>query len=310
MNTVRKYVNNLIRQLTRFSPLLLTVIMLFTSCWHNSKQENRDDTLLKIDIDTTTVLFRYKTTLFTLPSPHQATIFIKKNNFSFNHEFINPEKNFSKYSTTIKKALNLGVYGTDLGYLNIYEKNQEAITYFLIIEKLAKELEISNALDENTLKNIEKNLSSNDSILKIISTTYQNIDSYLSENNRDAVSALIIVGSWIESLYIITQSLIEKDKPGLVVLIGKQKYPLDKLISMLAPYYNQSNEFSELIDMFTDLAYEYDCMDIDYKYKPPTVYPKDKLTVVNSESELLLNNYNIKKIVEKVAATRSKIINL
>lgn len=287
----------------------LFLLIIILGCKNSvNKRLVSEEELLKIDIDTSNVIFRYKATVFTLPSPHQATLLIKRNNVDLNIELINSEKNISKYNTTFKKAINLGVFGTDLGYLNLYKKNQEALNYFITIQKLAKDLEISNSLNDSMLKRIERNMGNNDSILRIISHIYRDMDTYLTVNNRDAVGVLIIAGSFIESMYLLTQIYTENSLNELLVHLGKQKYPLEKLIKLLAPYYEQNSDFQDLIDMLTDLAYEYDCLDVNYSYSKPTVFPDIKLTMVNSDAELILNDYNIFKIAEKVSQIRNKII--
>lgn len=289
--------------------VLITFFILFVLSCKTSENQKNESELLTIDIDTNSVLVRFKNNLFSLPSPHQASLIIKKNNIPFNKELLNSEENYSRYTTTIKKALNMGVYSTDLGYLNMYEKPQDALTCFLIIEKIAGELELASAMNSNVVESLEKNLGNNDSILRIVSKTFRDIDSYLTINNREAVGVLIVTGGWIESMYLTTQLLLESNNAELVKFIGKQKYPLDKLIKLLAPYYDQSKEFSEMIDMFTDLAYEFDCIDIEYYYIKPTTYPDKKLTIINSKSKLLLNNYKLSKLASKIAVIRNKIIN-
>ncbi len=290
-----------------FRIVFFLLFYFFFACTDVSKRSREDD-LLNIDIDSSSILLMYKTSCFSLPSPHQASLLIKNNDIPFRKDLMNSVNNYSRYSTTIKKALNLGIYGTDMGYLNIFGKNQDALTNFMVIEKLGHDLELSSAINENTLQRIETNLSNNDSILNIISSTYKEMDQYLIENNRDAIGILILAGGWIESMYILTQSQNENFSQVLVDNIGKQKYPLDKLIKLMAPYYEQSEEFTHLIDMLTDLAYEFDCLDVEYIYKKSDVYPEKKLTVINGHSSLQLNNYKISKILEKVALLRNNII--
>ncbi len=290
--------------------LVLFFLLLLSNCKNTEKQDDQKN-LIDINIDTSSVLFRYKNTIFSLPSPHQTTMFIKKYNIKYNGNLLNPINNYSKYTSNIKKGLNIGIYGTDLGYINTYGQTQNTLQYFLVVEKLAEDLKISTAMPEETLQNIEKNLSNNDSILKIISNTYQDIDKYLRHNNREVIGTLIIAGSWIESMYIMTQTIsysIDK-RSELIKLITKQKYPLDKLIKMLSPYYDQNETFTEFIDMLTDLAYEFDCIDVYYKYKEPETYPKEKLTIIHSEATYTLNDYNFANLTEKIDKLRSFVTN-
>jgi hypothetical protein len=290
--------------------LLLIFLICFSHCKETEKQKDEKQ-LIDIDIDTGSVVFRYKNTIFDLPSPQQTNIFIKNYGIKFNENLINPVNNYSKYTSDIKKGLNIGVYGTDIGYINVYGQTQNTLQYFLVIEKLAQDLKISTAIPEASFNNIEKHLGNNDSLLRVVSNTYQSIDEYLKKNNREVMGTLIIAGSWVESMYIMTQTIsysIDK-RSELINLITKQKYPLEKLIKMLAPYYEQNETFTQFIDQLTDIAYEFDCIDVHYKYKAPETYPNEKLTIIHSEATYVMNDYNFSVFVEKIEALRNFVTN-
>ena len=65
----------------------------------------------------------------------------------YNGSLLNQSDNLPKYNNNYKKALNLGVYGTDLGYTNIYGQNQDGIKYISSIKSLADELNIGQFFD-------------------------------------------------------------------------------------------------------------------------------------------------------------------
>src|SRR5687768_11415383 len=64
--------------------------------------------------------------LFSIPSPFQTATLIKNSGAPFNSSLLNPVGNKDNYSTNFHKALNLGIYGADMGYLTIYEKTDDA----------------------------------------------------------------------------------------------------------------------------------------------------------------------------------------
>ncbi len=290
--------------------LLLIFLFCFSNCKESEKQKDEKN-LIDIDIDTSSVVFRYKNTIFNLPSPQQTNMFIKEYGIKYNDNLLNPVNNYSKYTSNIKKGLNIGVYSTDIGYINVYGQTQNTLQYFLVIEKLAQDLKVSTAIPDASLEDIERNLGNNDSILYIVSNTFQRIDEYLKNNNREVIGVLIIAGSWIESMYIMTQTIsysIDK-RSELIKLITKQKYPLEKLIKMLAPYYDQNEIFTKFIDQLTDIAYEFDCIDVLYNYKEPETYPKEKMTIIQSEATYNMNDYNFSVFTEKFEKLRNFVIN-
>ena len=62
-----------------------------------------------------------------IPSPLEISMLLKESGKKYNASYLNPAENRSKYNSNYQKALNLGVYGTDLGYTNIYEQNQDGV---------------------------------------------------------------------------------------------------------------------------------------------------------------------------------------
>ncbi len=287
--------------------ILVIISQLVISCNNNSEEETSnkiDSTILK---DPSIVKINNR--LFSIPSPFQVAILVKDNKVPFNKDLLNPVQNQNNYSTTFKQALNLGVYGADLSYLNIYEQLPDAAGYFAIVKVLSKELGILTTMDEKTLKRLEDNSNNRDSLMQILSTIYRDADVYLFNNNRNEVGLLILAGGWIESLYIMTQTLSKYNNQEIINRIGDQKYPLDNLIELNRPYYGKiSDEFDAFLEELVDLAAIFDGVSVEYTYEPPIVDEQKKLTIVNSKSKTIINEYQIQKITEITAKIRKSII--
>ena len=99
------------------------------------------------------------------------------------------------------QSLNLGIYGADLGYCALYDKQQESLGFMKSAQKLSDVLGISDAFDVETIKAIQRNLDNKDSLLYLISNSYRKADDYLQTSDRKQIGALVIVGGWIESLH-------------------------------------------------------------------------------------------------------------
>lgn len=280
-------------------------ILTLTSCGGKKSNEKTDQDL---SIDSSSLILKYDNTLFALPSPYQASAIIKSNSLPFNTELANPTSRVSTYNSNFKKGFNLGVYGTDLSYFNIYDKSQECITYFAAVKRLTDELGISSYFDENFFKKIEKNIGNQDSLLFLTSYTYRNADMFLKRDDRSEISAMVLAGGWVESLYLLTQVATTTKNREIINRIGEQKYPLDNLIDILSPHYYVSPEYSELVDNLVDLAYEFDGIIFNYYYKPPKVDPANKLIIINSESQVVLSEYQLEVITKKLKAIRDKAV--
>ncbi len=301
--------NFVIKRILIFS-IIVVLFQSFFSC-QNEQTTTEDDIESQIDqqMDSnTTQVIMFNGALFSIPSPYQISLLIKKEKLDFNEEMINPLQNTSNYTSNFKKALNLGVLGSDLAYLNIYEQTPIAIKYFSRIKALSQELDISSGFDKEIIERVDKNMGNKDSLLVIISNSYRKADKFLKENNRNDLGVLILTGGFIESLYSITQLSENSKDQELLYRIGEQKNPLENLIKIISPYYNQSDDYSKLSDMLIDLAYDFDGIDINYTYEEPTVDVKNKLTVINSKSEVVVSDEQLTTIREKVSKIRDFII--
>ncbi|MFP4046532.1 MAG: hypothetical protein ACLFT4_02090 [Bacteroidales bacterium] len=287
---------------------LLTIAIISCRKDRDKKDSQDKDSLQQQSVDTSSVIMKYKETVFTIPSPYQASIAIKEKGIGLNSQIVAPLSNHKNFHTSFKQALNIGVYGADLGYLNLYEQHPECLSYLSVIKKLGDELGLDDAISEEQMKRIERNINTQDSLLVFMSGIYQDFDRYLTNNNREEIGALIIAGGWIESIYILSQTIKSDNNRDLINRLGEQKYPLDNLINLLSTYYYDSDHYTHLIDALVDLAYEFDGVIYNYDYSEPDVKPDKKLTVINSRSNVVISEYHLNVITQKISDLRNQII--
>ena len=245
--------------------------------------------------------------MFSIPSPIQTAMLIEKSGADYSKGFLNDAKKVSTYATNYQKALNLGVYGADVGYVTIYDQSQDALKYLGVINKLTDELGITGAFDESTMKRFETNFGKRDSMLNLVAVAYRNSDAFLKDNDRMNVGALILAGGWIETLYFSTQIAVKDGNQDVINRIGEQKYTLNNIVKMLTPYYNQP-EYDVLVDDLIELAYDFDAIDIQYTYEKPEVDIANKTTKINSKTEVVITPEHLQAIADKVGNIRNKIV--
>ncbi|MFO7851269.1 MAG: hypothetical protein ACQERS_03695 [Bacteroidota bacterium] len=214
-------------------------------------------------------------------------------------------------STSFQKALRLGIYGADLGYLNIYEKTGSAVETLSTINKLAEDLRVGQFFDFETLKNLAINRSNIDSLLFLSVRSYNQIDKYLRDNDRGYLSALMITGVWLEAQYLACEIVKDYPHKDLKNRIGEQKIILNDLLMLLLPYNETSDEYSELYNELEHLKRNYSDVDITYTPgEPETVEKKDgRLIVVqNEESTVIFSDDVLEGIIQKTEEIRNKIV--
>lgn len=246
---------------------------------------------------------------YAVPSPSELSAMIKATGANYNKNMLNPVANEAKYTSIIQKAMNLGVYGADLSYTSTFDQTQEAMVYMGVCKKLADGLGITGAINENTVKRMEKNLNNKDSLLKIISDTYLETDIYLKNNERSGVSALVVAGGWIEGLYISVSIANQNAKNELLVKrIAEQKLILENLIGLLET--NEANDNApEMMTELKALKAVYD--NVKASDAPPAEVKTDaaaQKTVIGAAGELNLTPEQLAEITKKITAIRTMII--
>ncbi len=245
-----------------------------------------------------------------IPSPLEISTLLKQSGSSYDFDMLNAPENRSNYNSSFNKALNLGVYGTDLGYANIYEQNQDALRYMNSVKGLADDLSIGQFFDFNTLRRLASNSQNLDSLLLITTQNFNNINAYLQENNRSNLSILILTGGWLEGLHITCQ-VADKNRQNqqLAERIGEQKIILDN-VKLLMSFYDQDPYIADLHKSLLELEKAFAEIEISYTYAEPTFKEVDGMLVVkdNSTTSINITQENVNMIRNKVSDIRKKII--
>jgi len=279
------------------------------SCKQDKKPSNSKlDKELEVELDTTDKVVKFQNSLFSVPSPYQLSILIKDIGSNYNSELLNPAENYKLYTSLFKKSINLGIYGADLGYLNIYKQAPSAITYFSIIKIMSQDLGLTSAINPNIMSRIENNIDNQDSLLFIMSNLYRDVDYYLKESQRQREGTLVLAGGWIEAMNFLTKLAIESKNELLIQRVGENKQPLENLIKILSPYYNESEDIKKLVDDLIDLSYEFDGVETTYEFKAPTTIPQNRITKVHSISKIVVSESVLKTIDTKVSNIRNSLI--
>lgn len=286
---------------------VLLILLVSPFCKGEDSETDEVDTVVQTsNYDKT---FKFKNKLFSIPSPFHITDLILETSTVFNGDLVNPVENKSKYSTTDKKALNLGIYTADLGYANVFDQSVHTSKFIKVVRSLSSDLQIMNVYTEEVLFKIEKNQQNKDSLNKIFSEAYRETDIYLTDNKRGDVAVFIVIGAWTEGLYLMTQVSKEFSNEKLLNRIGEQKYSLENIIKLLQQYENELSANAEkLLRYLNDLKDSFKKVKIIYEYDKHIVMPNDHKTIILSKTHIELDQETLNEIHEKVSELRSFII--
>ncbi len=245
---------------------------------------------------------------YALPSPIETADLLKKAGATYNKDYLNSLDNSTKYNSSAGKALNLGVYGTDLSFTTIFDASSESILYLKKVNNLSASLGIAEAFGDGTMDRMQANSNNRDSLLSIISDAYWTADSYLQENQRPATSALIVAGGWVEGLYIATRIALSKENPEINIRIAEQKLSLDNLVGLMTEQKKDPDVAAMLSDLIDLQAAFADIKKSESKSTSSTD-AKTNVTTIGGGSAFVVTKEQISVIAKKADALRTKIIN-
>lgn len=249
--------------------------------------------------------------LQSIPAPLEISVLLKESGQKYNVSYLNTPDNISKYNSNFKKALNLGIYGTDLGYTNIYEQNQDGVKYMSSIKDLADGLNIGQFFDIETIGRLATNSKNLDSLLLITTQNFNSINHYLQTQSRANLSVLLLAGGWLEAVHIVSNvaqnNLANKE---LQETIGEQKVILENIMLLLSFYKDSDPNMASLLTDMEGLKKEYEKVNITYTYKESTFEIVDGVMVIkdNSTTTIDITPEDIKNIGNSIKSIRNKII--
>jgi len=245
-----------------------------------------------------------------ISSPVEIAEILHRMSVPFSTSYLASSIDASRLSTSIDKALKLGILGADLGYLNMYEKTGTSIDVLSSIKKLAEGINVGQFFDFETIKRLSLNRSNLDSLFLLSNNAYNEIDKFLREKGRGQLSALLITGVWIEGQYLATQVLKQNPDTLLRNRVGEQKIILNDLIMLLAPYCNSGDQFKEICQYMQEFREKYRDVRITYTVGEPVMVEKDGALVVvqTDQSRVEMTDTQLTSIIETSAKIRNKLI--
>jgi len=244
-----------------------------------------------------------------LGSPVEMAALIKSMNVPFSKKYISSLDYTDNYNTSFKKALTLGLFGCDLGYLNMYEKTTTSLNYITTIKRLADDIKVGQFFDFETLKRLATNNENIDSLIFISTYSFSKIDNYLRETNRASLSFVMVSGVWLEGLYLAAQVAKETNDKKIIEKIGEQYLLLDKLILILSNYQKDPN-IKALINDLKIIDAAYDGVSMTIIPGEPTTVEVDGILMFeqNEQSIVNISDEQLQKIIAAAESIRNKII--
>lgn len=282
----------------------LASVLILQSCGSSSGDQSKNSDEFKEAEES--LKEQIEEVVYNIPSPSEIPYLLQATGAEFNPSLVNARTKADTYANrTDRAALNLGVYAADIGYLSSYDKSQEAIDYLNSCKVLADNLGVIGSFDMEVLKRFEANISNKDSLAILLNETINKTESFLKDDSRNKLAALVLTGSFIESLYISTgivksypKNMLPTDQRNLVLtpvmrVILQQKKSVSEVLKMLGTV-EQSDPIAGLIEDLKSLEANYNALNIEDQIK-------------NNRADLVLTDKNLEQITATVDKIRTDI---
>ena len=241
-------------------------------------------------------------------SPLEICAIFERLGIPYNSAALNPVTRKDLYLSSSKTAINTGIYGVDFGYLKMFGAGQEMFDYLLAIKEMSYNLGIPEDIITIPVEKIQGNIADSDTIMAIVNSTYRLMDEHLRNSGRESTAGLIIMGGWVEAVFLATQLVYDPLNPDLLVVqkIAEQKYTLNALLTLLKNYYDDPvvvyySKKLKYLDRY------FDSFEISYKKEDLEIDLTNKF-LRSSGSEMTVTTEIITSIRDYVNKLRTEMV--
>lgn len=172
--------------------------------------------------------------LHSMPTPNELFSLVREMVNDGQQRLLNPRGNASRYASLRARAINFGVYSTDLVFASLMGMKPEVAGYYLVTKDMARSLGLDNAFTDADFTRLEANLARGDSLEIISNEGYLRAYSRLQEEDRGAVLCLVLAGGWIESMHLVLRQIdAYGSNDALMRRVAEQKVTLEHLIALM-----------------------------------------------------------------------------
>jgi hypothetical protein len=227
--------------------LLIVSVSCFTSCKNKAGSEQKK---LEAEIKDT-ITTQIEANVYPLPTSAEVIKMLTELEVGYQFGITNPIANTKKYFSSTTRAINVGVFGADLSYTTLYNMQQDVINYMDAIRSLSNELNMSKIYNEELYENIKKNFDNKDALVKILTNSFNDTYTYLSDNDQQPLALLVVGGAWVEGMYLTTNvSEAAYQVAGISKVLLEQKKSFELYLDITEPYMSDPSvgDFVKLLD--------------------------------------------------------------
>lgn len=251
---------------------------------------------------------RFREIYYGLMTPVEVCNIFEKLHLAYDDSIANPAENADLYMSSYKAAMNLGIYGVDVGYMKLFGMNRKTISYFSTLKTLSDRMDMPEEFLIDAMRKLDRTMGDADTLTKLMNDAYEKIDNHLRAQGNESTLGLMMMGGWIESMYIATQIAYDPAHPDPLIVekIAEQKYSLLTLLVYMKNYYDDP-----MVVFYTKklkyLDRYFNSFNIYYR-KGDVSIDAQKQIIKSSGSEMTVTVETINEIRDYIAKLRNEIV--
>lgn len=180
--------------------------------------------------------------LYQMPTPNELFSIVRALNGKGQKSAMSATPKADRFATLSGRALNFGVYATDMVYASNFKLTSEVVRYYLACKDLGDQLGLANAFNGDVQRRLEKNLTRGDSLDVLTNDAYYAAYQKLQQEQMGPTLALVLAGGWVESMHLVMAQQGDYDETSpLMARIAEQKVSLEQLIDMMEATKDDAN---------------------------------------------------------------------
>lgn len=244
-------------------------------------------------------------TMYQMPTPNELFVLVREMAGEGHKRMMNPANNVDRYVSLTGRALNFGVYSTDLVYASYFKLNVEVARYYLTTKKLADGLGLSAAFTDADFVRLESNLTRGDSLEVISNEAYMRAYEKMQNEQMGPTLCLVLAGGWVESMHLVIRQIEAfGESAPLMARVAEQKVTLEHLLELMGPY-SQAPEVSAIHAELSAIRDIYDRVNV--KRTPHRGGSTSGRMVLGDEVVIDLTPEKYAELVNAVDALRAKV---
>jgi hypothetical protein len=161
---------------------LFLLMLLQLSC-HNNKP-SADSSYINLEETNTLTNTKVRKIFYNMYLPTEMIRILENTGANYTPSILNSADNFSRYQSDFKIAVNIGIYGVDMGYTRLFEQNVALAKYFSTIQIMSEKLGIPKDFYDDLRLKLEAAYSDKDSLSRLTSDLYESTDAFFKRKRK------------------------------------------------------------------------------------------------------------------------------